>query len=241
MEESVIPADVCDLFIIESCNRSANDFLPEGTQLVESLLRIGKQPIFVSVKNEDELARALEMFKASNYRYLHLSCHGSDSSLTLSESGNLSYRRFVELSKDCFNDKRIFFSACELGNETFSNEIAMNNTAIQSVIAPINKMSSIISESFWRAFYTSIFKPEIQIVENNELSTLQIKEVNNLTFAKIKRALGFVIALYREGVHISYHETSKHVIYHKKLIPGKKSSEYSFFSKILPYNSFALR
>ena len=85
-----MPADVCDLFIIESCNRSANDFLPEGTQLVESLLRIGKQPIFVSVKNEDELARALEMFKASNYRYLHLSCHGSDSSLTLSESGNLS-------------------------------------------------------------------------------------------------------------------------------------------------------
>ena len=46
-----MPADVCDLFIIESCNRSANDFLPEGIQLVESLLRIGKQPIFVSVKN----------------------------------------------------------------------------------------------------------------------------------------------------------------------------------------------
>lgn len=233
-------ADICDLFIIESCSGGSDDFLPEGQYLVRTLLKMGKKPIFVGVKNKDELKRALEMFKVSNYRYLHISCHGSDHTLSLSESGELSYTEFAQMSNGCFNDKRLFLSACELGNPSFSNEVAMNNTAIQSIVAPIKKLSSFISESIWCAFYTSIFKPEISIVEVGEVSKEQFKETRNLSFSKIKRALGFVIALYNEGLHISYHETSKHILYHKKLIPGASISKHSFFSKTEPYQNLPL-
>lgn len=231
--------DVCDLFIVESCTGGSDDFLPEGQHLVRTLIKMGKRPIFISVKNKNELKQALEIFKLSNYRYFHLSCHGSDHSLELADEV-LSYEEFAQMSAGCFNYKRLFLSVCELGNENFSNEVAMHNTAIQSIVAPIKELSSFISESLWCAFYTSIFKPKISITEDNGISKEQLKEIKNISFATIKRALGFVIVLYNEGVHISYHETSKHILYHKKLIPGKNVSRFSFFSKVETYNNLPL-
>ena len=236
----MVTADICDLFIVESCTGGSDDFLPEGQHLVRTLIKMGKRPIFISVKNKKELKQALEIFKLSNYRYLHLSCHGSDHSLALADEV-LSYKEFAQMSAGCFNDKRLFLSVCELGNEVFSNEVAMHNTAIQSIVAPMKKLSSFISESLWCAFYTSIFKPEISITEDSEIAREHFKEIKNISFTTIKRALGFVIVLYNEGLHISYHETSKHVLYHKKLIPGINVSRYSFFSKVGPYNSFSLK
>lgn len=39
---------------------------------------------YIYIRTEAELSMALEEFKFSNYRYLHISCHGSDSiALTL--------------------------------------------------------------------------------------------------------------------------------------------------------------
>ena len=226
-------ADVCDLFIIESFSPSSKVY-HEGWEIASALRKMGKKPIYLNVGTVEELKRALQMFRTSRYRFIHFSCHGSDHSLTLSESGELSYESFAQISARCFNLKRVFFSSCRLGNKNFSELIAMQNLGIQSIIAPIGDISSIVSIPFWSAFYSSILLPKI-------VSAIEISETKSMSFSTILHNFGNVVALYRERFHISYHETSGHVLYHKKLIPGKKIEDYSFFSGVKPYDELKLK
>lgn len=226
-------SDICDLFIIESFSHSDN-VDHEGWDIANALRKTGKHPIFVSVGTQKELKQALEMFRASHYRFIHFSCHGSLNSLTLAKSGELSYESFARISEGYFNLKRVFFSSCYLGNKKFSEEIAEHNLGIQSIIAPIGEISSIISIHFWCAFYSSILLPKIQ-------SSRIISETNSMTFSTILHNFGYVVALYRQRFHISYHETSEHVLYHKKLIPSQGLEGYSFFSSIAPYDQLNFR
>lgn len=226
-------SDICDLFIVESFSSSDN-VNHEGGDIANSLRKIGKHPIFISVGTQEELKQALNMFKDSHYRFIHFSCHGSPHSLTLAKSGDLSYSDFAQLSRNCFNAKRVFFSSCCLGNKDFSEEVATHNLGIQSVIAPINEISSILSVPLWCSFYSSILLPKIQSDSN-------ISEKNKLTLSDVMHNFGHVVALYGTPFHISYHETSKHILYHKKMIPGKGSEHYSFFSSIKPYDHLNLR
>lgn len=216
-------ANICDLFIIESCSNCSDDFIPEGEDIVHALHRIGKKPILISVENKDDLKRALKIFKASKYRYLHFSCHGTDSDIALANGDNLSYQEFAQISHNCFNIKRIFFSACELGNCNFSNEIAMQNVGIQSIVAPIEKESSITLASFWCAFYTSILLPELSIDINSKLEYKTVTPKSHMKLVELKRKLCLAINLYGRPFHISYHETSKDVLYHEKLKPLGKT------------------
>ena len=226
-------ADVCDLFIIESFSPSSKVY-HEGWELASALRKMGKKPIYMNVGTVVELKRALQMFKTSRYRFIHFSCHGSDHSLTLSKSGEISYESFAQISAKCFNLKRVFFSSCRLGNKCFSEEIAMHNLGVQSIIAPIGDISSIVSIHFWCAFYSSILLPKI-------ISEEEISETKSMSFSTILHNFGNVVALYRVKSHISYHETAEHVLYHKKLIPGKKIEDYSFFSGVEPYDELRLK
>lgn len=226
-------SDVCDLFIIESFSRSDN-VDHEGWDIANCLRKIGKHPIFVDVETTKDLKNALDMFKTSHYRFIHFSCHGTPHSLSLSKSGELSYESFAKISKGYFNLKRVFFSSCCLGNKQFSEEIAMSNPGIQSIIAPIGEISSIVSIHLWCAFYSSILLPRIQ-------SGCTVSERKSLTFLSMLHNFGYVAALYEQSFHVSYHETSKHVLCHKKLIPGDGTKRYSFFSSIKPYDQFNFR
>lgn len=225
--------DVCDLFIIESFSPSSILY-HEGWEIASALRKMGKNPIYMNVGTVEELKRALQMFKTSRYRFIHFSCHGSDHSLTLSKSGELPYKSFAQISAKCFNLKRVFFSSCRLGNKNFSEEIAMQNLGVQSIIAPIGDISSIVSIHFWCSFYSSILLPKI-------MSATEISETKSMSFSTILHNFSYVVALYREKFHISYHETSEHVLFHKKLIPGKKIEDYSFFSGIKPYDKLRLK
>ena len=226
-------SDICDLFIIESFSPSSR-VDHEGWEIASALRKMGKKPIFMSVGTQAELKRALQMFKTSGYRFIHFSCHGSDHSLTLSESGEMSYETFAKISTGFFNLKRVFFSSCRLGNKNLSEQIAMHNLGIQSIIAPIGDISSIVSVHFWCAFYSSILLPKI-------LSATEISETTSMSFSTILHHFGYVVALYKERFHISYHETSEHILFHKKLIPGRNLDNYSFFSGVEPYDKLELR
>lgn len=218
--------DVCDLFVIESLR---DDFPHEGELLCNILRRIGKNPIYMVVKNKDELINALEIFKLSNYKYIHFSCHGTETSITLSESGDLSYKDFALLSLGCFNSKRVFFSACLLGNDRFSNEIAFNNTGIQSIIAPINEIHEGYAFAMWTSFYTALFMPK-------KASPSTVTETVNISFHDLIRLLGKILAIFGEPIHCSYHETVKNILYHKKLIPSIGIKNLSPFSSIKAYS-----
>ena len=222
-------SDICDLFTIESLSK---DFPHEGELLCSTLRRIGKRPIYMEVRNKEELKNALVVFKMSNYRYIHFSCHGTETSVTLSDC-ELLYSDFASLSTGCFNNKRLFFSACLLGNDIFSEEIINYNPGLQSIVAPINKIFEGYSFAMWVTFYLALFLPKRKTQKTET-------ETSNISFQELMRLLGKTIAIIGEPIHCSYHETAKNVLYHKKLIPKARIKNASFFSSVKPYKTTPL-
>lgn len=144
-----------DVFIIES--------LPEtdphdGKILCDALKFSNKTPRYCSVQNSDEFENALLQFQDSNYRYLHISCHGERDRVSFADGGWSDDRDFAGMFHSLsLPVVRVFFSACLLGRKDFSEKIIRANSAIHSIVAPCPKVKFTLSLAFWIAFYTTIF------------------------------------------------------------------------------------
>lgn len=73
---------VAEVFIIESLSfvDEAKE-RREGAVLASVLKMCGKNPLYYYIRTKAELEQLAEKFEASEYRYLHISCHGGTTSL----------------------------------------------------------------------------------------------------------------------------------------------------------------
>ena len=146
-----------DVFIIESLRDEDEERSRyEGYRLAELLRLSGKKPKYFYFKSKEELSVLFKLFKLSNYRYLHISCHGTAFDIEVGES-KISYNDFSELSSGYLERKRVFFSACELGNELFSTCLAGRNKGMHSIVAPAEEINFDHAAAIWSAFYVSVF------------------------------------------------------------------------------------
>src|SRR5205823_1613375 len=90
----------------------------EGAVLAAVLKMCGKNPLYYYIRTEAELELLAGEFKTSGYRYLHISCHGSDRSLNTTIDP-IGYEDFATIFKGHLNDRRLFVSACSAGNKEF--------------------------------------------------------------------------------------------------------------------------
>jgi hypothetical protein len=84
-----------EAFIIESLTFEDENLQRfEGSFLSQILHLAGKEPKYYYIRTEKELRKILKLFQQSDYRYLHISCHGSKKSIytTLDE---IPFSRFV--------------------------------------------------------------------------------------------------------------------------------------------------
>jgi hypothetical protein len=58
----------------------------EGEVLARVLRMCGKRPLYYYIRTKAELELMAQLFYDSNYRYLHISCHGGKSSLSTTRS-----------------------------------------------------------------------------------------------------------------------------------------------------------
>jgi hypothetical protein len=148
---------IADVFIIESLaaeDEAANRF--EGQRLADFLRLAGKQPHYYYFRTRAELPNLLALFKQSDYRFLHVSCHASmDAVATTTEQ--MSYADFASELAGFLPLRRAFFSACELGNELFSTVLASKNKGMHSIAAPAEKIYFDHAAAIWTAFYVSVF------------------------------------------------------------------------------------
>lgn len=151
-------ATIADVFIIESLkweDEINNRF--EGRRLAELLRLSGKNPKYFYFQSKDEIPSLLKLFELSKYRYLHVSCHASSTTVCTTNE-NLSYSEFVQLFKNKLKLKRVFFSACELGNPLFNQMlVAQNNKGMHSIVAPSTEIYFDHAAAIWGAFYVSVF------------------------------------------------------------------------------------
>lgn len=145
-----------EVFIIESLN--VEDEIREryeGRALRDSLRITGQRPAYYYVRTRDEMIQAVELFRHSSYRFLHISVHGSNKSIftTLDEISNAD---FSEMCAGKLKNRRVFFSACKVGSGTLNLLLQRSNKGMYSIAAPLDKITFGPACAFWNAFYTKM-------------------------------------------------------------------------------------
>ena len=155
------------VFIIESLyfeQEEKNMF--EGKILTEMLTLLDVNVQYNYIRTKDELKVMIERFENSNFKYLHLSCHGDSKGIdmTLDDNGVT----FSELS-DMFNyeqkNQRLFLSSCSVmkGGNIVSE---MLDTQFLSITGPLNNIGFADSAIFWASFYHLMFIENESKIDN---------------------------------------------------------------------------
>ena len=128
------PATIKGLFIIESLDFEDEKNRREGKILQQILRLSGEKVRYIYIRTAQELPFALEEFRRSNYRYLHISCHGSKNivALTLDQ---LTFEDFAAKVCPYLDHRRLFFSACSVVNEDLARAI-IPESGCYSIVGP---------------------------------------------------------------------------------------------------------
>lgn len=149
---------VAEVFIIESLSLvDEAKQLHEGAVLASILKMCGKRPMYFYIRTKAELKHLAAEFDASFYRYLHISCHGSETTLNTTLD-SIEYAEFSEIFKDSLKGRRLFVSACSAGSDFFAEIMGGNNRGLISVAAPSEDIDFDDAVAFWSAFYVKTFK-----------------------------------------------------------------------------------
>ena len=125
MSKSTPPTQITkpETFILESLSQDdeANERL-DGKVLFEVLRLQGKSPIYYYFRTQTELIKFSDIFRDSGYRYLHISCHGDDKHLEFT-FGKTDYENFAKIFDKKLNNRRLFISGCNIGNDAFADAV----------------------------------------------------------------------------------------------------------------------
>lgn len=160
---------VADVFILESLtfeDETARRY--DGLLLRDALQLCGKSPEYYYFRSTSELPALMDRFKQSRYRYLHLSCHGSASSVSTTLDV-LTYDQFATYLGNYLPLRRLICSACELGNADFTRAIASVNKGMHSIVAPSSAIYFAEAAVLWSALYVSLFASDENAIKTADL------------------------------------------------------------------------
>ena len=153
---------VPEVFIFESLGKNDEKEKRYEGQVIADMLRLaGKNPKYYYFQSEDELPHLLGLFRQSKYRYLHISAHASATHVG-TRNGLITYTKFAELFSGHLQLRRLFFSACQVGNQKFVDAVAAKNKGMHSIVAPAEDIQFDHAAALWSSFYISMF------TENNK-------------------------------------------------------------------------
>lgn len=148
---------VPEVFIFESlklADEQARRF--EGQVLADMLKLSGMNPKYYYSQSVDELPHLLRLFRQSKYRYLHISAHATDTHVQYGHE-LLTYQEFADIFAGHLPLRRLFFSACQVGNRAFVDAIKAKNKGMHSVVAPAESIRVDHAAALWSSFYISMF------------------------------------------------------------------------------------
>jgi hypothetical protein len=178
---------VPEVFIIESLDLGDERKARREGEVLASVLRMcGKRPLYYYIRTRAELELMAQLFYVSNYRYLHISCHGGKRSLATTLDV-VSYEEFATIFAKRLRNRRLFVSACSAGNAKFAKQVRSQNQGIISVAAPAKDIQFDHAVAFWSSFYVKTFSTNARSMSSDRI-------------AGVLRPLA---ALFGEPVHLS--------------------------------------
>jgi hypothetical protein len=192
---------VAEVFIIESLSLidEAKE-RHEGEVLANVLRMCGKKPLYYYIRTKAELEMLAEEFEASGYRYLHLSCHGGDTTIETTID-SVPYVEFAQMFDGRLKHRRLFASACGAGNQMFAELVGARNKGMHSVAGPSEEMQFDHAVAFWSAFYVKAFS-----VNRNSMNARDIPEI-----------MKPLVSLFGTPIHWSRYSNKKDVWSHELL------------------------
>jgi hypothetical protein len=181
-----------EVFIVESLREEDHKKGRLEGELIAQLLRLGgRNPIYHLVETYDELVAAIEEFGGSQYRYLHLSCHGSANGFEFF-FGSMAFAQFVDLLHDKMENRRIFVSACEAVNDQLAN-LLIPRSKCYSIIGPFEPIRFDDAAIIWASYYYLAFKNDQTIMDRklivrtlSSLTKLYQININYYSISKLK-------------------------------------------------------
>ena len=201
---------IADVFIVESLSLiDESKKLYEGKVVEDILSMCGKNPIYFYIRTRAELEALAKEFEGSRYRYLHLSCHGSDTYIETTLD-RISYSDFSKIFSGRLKRKRLFASACSIGNQLFSEIIGAGNKGMYSVAGPVEDVRFDHAVALWSAFYVKIFS-----INDRSMNSKQVSEI-----------LGTLAELFEVPIHLSTYNVKQEAWKHEtiKAKPSLKPS-----------------
>ena len=172
LEPAVVPDiqhTVPEVFIFESLGKADEKAKRyEGSALADMLKLAGKNPKYYYFQSEEELPHLLGLFRQSKYRYLHISAHASRTHVGTTND-SLTYAKFAKLFAGHLPLRRLFFSACQVGNQKFVDAVAAENKGMHSIVAPAEDIQFDHAAALWSAFYISIFSENEKAMKRSDI------------------------------------------------------------------------
>jgi len=163
---------VPEVFIIESLELGdEREARREGEVLASVLRMCGKQPLYYYIRTKAELELMAKLFYVSNYRYLHISCHGGKNSLSTTLDG-IDYEEFATIFAGRLRNRRLFVSACSAGNSRFAKLVRSQNKGIISVAAPAKDIQFDHAVAFWSSFYVKTFSTNARVMNSDRMAAV---------------------------------------------------------------------
>jgi hypothetical protein len=169
---------VPELFIIESLDRDDEEHERFEGQRIRTMLSLsGKSCKYVYVRTEREFRKMVDEFNASNFRYLHLSCHGNRAGL-FTTFDRLSFNTVGEILTPFIKGRRVFVSACAATNHELA-DVLLSDSGCFSLMGPSCDIAFSDAAILWATFYHLMFK------ENDSAMKRTVIERHGAAVAKL--------------------------------------------------------
>ncbi|HEX7965863.1 MAG TPA: hypothetical protein VF651_09115 [Gammaproteobacteria bacterium] len=193
-----------ETFILESLTLDDERNKRLDGQILFDMLKLqGKKPVYYYFRTQRELIELSKEFRASGYRYLHLSCHGNDDALAFT-FGSITFEEFADIFDKKLHNRRLFISGCSLGNRKFADLLFAKNGGMYSVIAPTKRIFFDQASVFWSAFYFLM----------HQHSSKEMKK------AQLEKALSKLSDLFGVSVAYYFRNTAKQAIVDEVIFKG---------------------
>jgi hypothetical protein len=145
-----------EVFIIESLRFEDEDAgRLEGKMLSHMLNLHKKRSKYYYIRTKKELGAVLRLFDESEYRYLHLSCHGDETGMATTLD-DVEFDELGRMIRPYLENRRLFVSACEMVNDGLASAIIPKSGCL-SVIGPNATIKFSDAAIFWSSLYHLMF------------------------------------------------------------------------------------
>ena len=152
------------VFIIESLRLDDEEHERFEGRILKQILRLsGKESAYYYIRTRRELEQIARVFSKSGFRYLHLSCHGSPTTMATTFDP-LCFAELGQILRPHLNRRRVFVSACEMANRLLATEL-IKGSGCSSVIGPAESVLFSDAALLWSSFYHLTFRTNDNVMQ----------------------------------------------------------------------------